>query len=749
MTMRGSMGVRPLAMRSALANRKMFQGGGMVPMGNPMANMQPRGILASSQPLVDAVASDILNPQGGATLSMADGGIARLQRGGSAFMIGEAPSALQSEPYVHPFEEIIANPLPEIVSDVPGAGLPAYLENIIEGGDVTAFQEPGPVKRKDDEEVTEFLPGELTLEEAMEPGFDPSGTLPEGPSETAAQDAAGAEPVTQPEWTSRVEAWGDVEAKHTKEVIPTSARTITEWLADNPDKSSAEVPADAVNNSVDSIFTDALEALEGKKFDVNAFKNELETLIPKAEKDPEMEGLLMLMLGASILGGTSPHWAVNVGEGIEKGMPAIINFKNKQKEDQRAREMTIAKLAIETKLSREQETRTAIRGIAAEKRGLDVDMFKAEESARRALEKEQRQTANYMVVRDTTLPGTTFNSNAPEDSVVNIPFDTKMNLTAEDAARLQGLGIPLFEVGKPTISYADIVASTVPATFGSDLKPEDWNRMVENKRATFFAFGTDGGVELDYYMALPFGMVNGITDSFMAENEWASLYLAYDRYRTKFESVGNKLVTLNELAASGKLTGVEGLGGRIGDTMRGLGSVPFAGAIADALLGDDALSAGSKFDVHARLVLAEIAPWILGESGKTISDSDRVRVAQALGYEATLENGVMMIKGFDEQLLKNPASIQLALNEVARTINKYIDMGDSAMAGAMVRFGRLSPDQSKTLLDSLGRPTDIEKKVGERTASTPQTSLGEEGDPQSNYGVQPEFFDLDLTAGGT
>jgi hypothetical protein len=104
MTMRGSMGVRPLAMRSALANRKMFQGGGLVPMGNPMANMQPRGILASSQPLVDAVASDILNPQGGATLSMADGGIARLQRGGSAFMIGEAPSALQSEPYVHPFE---------------------------------------------------------------------------------------------------------------------------------------------------------------------------------------------------------------------------------------------------------------------------------------------------------------------------------------------------------------------------------------------------------------------------------------------------------------------------------------------------------------------------------------------------------------------------------------------------------------------------------------------------------------------
>jgi spore coat protein CotF len=83
MTMRGSMGVRPLAMRSALANRKMFRGGGMVPMGNSMANMQPMGILASSQPLVDAVAGDILNPQGGATLSMADGGIAKFHVGGA------------------------------------------------------------------------------------------------------------------------------------------------------------------------------------------------------------------------------------------------------------------------------------------------------------------------------------------------------------------------------------------------------------------------------------------------------------------------------------------------------------------------------------------------------------------------------------------------------------------------------------------------------------------------------------------
>jgi hypothetical protein len=81
--MRRSLNNRPL--RSVLANRKLFQGGGMVGMGNPMAmaNMQPNGILASSQPLVDAVAGDAINPQGGPTLSMADGGIAKFHEGGS------------------------------------------------------------------------------------------------------------------------------------------------------------------------------------------------------------------------------------------------------------------------------------------------------------------------------------------------------------------------------------------------------------------------------------------------------------------------------------------------------------------------------------------------------------------------------------------------------------------------------------------------------------------------------------------
>lgn len=107
--MRRSLNNRPL--RSVLANRKLFQGGGMVPMGNPMAmaNMQPMGILASSQPLVDAVANDAINPQGGTALSMADGGIAKFHEGGGVA-------------HRHPVEIGLGAPPEAIVSRAMGEG---------------------------------------------------------------------------------------------------------------------------------------------------------------------------------------------------------------------------------------------------------------------------------------------------------------------------------------------------------------------------------------------------------------------------------------------------------------------------------------------------------------------------------------------------------------------------------------------------------------------------------------------------
>jgi len=69
--------------RSVVADRKYFQGGGLTKNTNPMAVSQPSGIMASSQPLVDMVANSANNPQGGMSpLNYADGGLAKFEPGG-------------------------------------------------------------------------------------------------------------------------------------------------------------------------------------------------------------------------------------------------------------------------------------------------------------------------------------------------------------------------------------------------------------------------------------------------------------------------------------------------------------------------------------------------------------------------------------------------------------------------------------------------------------------------------------------
>ena len=76
---------RPI--RSHVANRRMFQGGGLSPFP------RPTGILASSQPLVDQVAQNIVNPN--RTMPMNQGGAARFWNGGSSPNSGTMWSPLE------------------------------------------------------------------------------------------------------------------------------------------------------------------------------------------------------------------------------------------------------------------------------------------------------------------------------------------------------------------------------------------------------------------------------------------------------------------------------------------------------------------------------------------------------------------------------------------------------------------------------------------------------------------------------
>ena len=78
----------------------MFANGGMM-APNIAPQQGPAGILASSQPLmqaagrsfVDSMTQDAVNPMGGGTLAMAEGGVARFQDGGQ-YLMGMKPLQL-------------------------------------------------------------------------------------------------------------------------------------------------------------------------------------------------------------------------------------------------------------------------------------------------------------------------------------------------------------------------------------------------------------------------------------------------------------------------------------------------------------------------------------------------------------------------------------------------------------------------------------------------------------------------------
>ena len=88
-------------------------------------------------------------------------------------------------------------------------------------------------------------------------------------------------------------------------------------------------------------------------------------------------------------------------------------------------------------------------------------------------------------------------------------------------------------------------------------------------------------------------------------------------------------------------------------------------------LDKDALSAASEFDVIQRTLAAQLAPLLLGESGRTISDSDRMRVAQILGVAYENVEGVgLSITGLTGTAFINKNQLKRAIEEVNAVLLK-------------------------------------------------------------------------------
>ena len=735
------------AIKSILANRKLFQGGGLVPPGNPMQNLnQANGILASSQPLIDSVVSDAVNPQGGGTLSMNQGGIARFQDGGvnddlisrtaskykpptefekilHQLTLGENPSGLESAVSTSrgvPVSGTVAETL-EIEK------LPPLLSTTAEGPDLNRPLNPYQDSREyqlrhlygaTNEQINEILATipELTAQEIINGEFSWSEQLPGGEEDPLRRrtdeeyqisistpyelEAIEETPVEE----TPVEERKDVELSEVAKGPPPFGASPTEVAALGvpTDKGNTVTVANSIDtgesdevesstiydalrsqgpNADEDVINSGLNDLMKRLMEISAatpgetptptmeqLKADIEAALPAIEEDPSMKGLHTILLGAAIAGGTSSNPWTNIANGVVQQLPNIINYKAKQTEAKRSRQATIAKLAIEQKLGLEAEARLEAREIRKEKRAVSTEVLRE----RRAEQLALRTPTKYIVAADTKLRADLFNPNAPKDSLMTVPKGMGLSLTDKDWEEVTRWGlkvIPLDDIGDPD---AMDFWRDVPLVDSTEINK--WYSPPQT--VEIFREWYPGGKGYEYFMMTPTGA--GIAKerslNLIIGAEIDGLQGAFELVSGRLSETYDRLQSLKEHDPA-KMVGFGGVRGRIGDMVSAISPadslIPGMDAFKEVLLRGEDASTVSKFEAEARIVLAEIVPMVLGESGRTISDADRVLVAQALGFEVQVDDlGVKHIVGFDKNFWKNPARITYAINTTSKIIEK-------------------------------------------------------------------------------
>ena len=178
------------------------------------------------------------------------------------------------------------------------------------------------------------------------------------------------------------------------------------------------------------------------------------------------------------------------------------------------------------------------------------------------------------------------------------------------------------------------------------MKPGDINKLYSTQKFTAF------GVEVDYNTPSAAGLQAGITNGYVVNpNQLNAVVTGYTAKVGEMQTVLATIKTLKGQAMSGGASGVGGVQGRFKDAFVELVVEERAKSLAQSLFGMDlntALSTANSFESAQRMLTLKLTPLLLGESAKTISDADRLMIAQAMGFEkATIKGGT---GGFGGQL---------------------------------------------------------------------------------------------------
>jgi len=388
-----------------------------------------------------------------------------------------------------------------------------------------------------------------------------------------------------------------------------------------PDNWSEIVAKAKENTGVDSepVTAKNLVKMEDEQdtFSMEDYKAKILKLLPKySENKAQNNAFYGAMIGFSIAAGASPNAITNIANGFKQVLPLILKDKQKEKEFEKEVDLTAAKFAIEKSnaLDTQQNKRTSF----FVKQPF-TDPFTGEEYKFGHMKIMNEKTYDKYVQAG-------FGGRFTSESIIEEMIETN---GAVEKAKLEGTGVEalnkLYATPGTEEYFGHKVSIISPSAAGT----------VAGRKALFPQIAEDTKIVVNLY-------------------------------KDEIGGVQRNLDTINTLQGmleTENITGVGGLLERFSDALKGATPQQTKQFFTDQYGIDfDAFSASALYEVQQRALTLELTPLLLGESAKTISDADRLLIARAMGFNATIKDGVFDIGQL--QVFKNQAQMNKALQTV-------------------------------------------------------------------------------------
>ena len=377
--------------------------------------------------------------------------------------------------------------------------------------------------------------------------------------------------------------------------------------------------------------TVAAEAGTGSPEDIKA---EFLKLLPKYEEDPSTMGLNLALMGFAIAGGESSSAVKNIADGMKATLPNFIKSAEKKKAFEREADLLAAKYTIQ----RTEEER-----------------------------KQDLAENTYIASRDFTHPVTGAKVTA------GTPF--RINDRTFRELEAQGLTNNLTTPG----IYGKLIDENVARLSADKVDINDYYEAPKEVDygglgKVYVRFPNAKGLQAGY-TAMPANGGDG----------WNALTQQYVNELDKIVYMDNGLASAMQFIDRGGI-GAAGTGGRVTDMVKAVTNWPGARQAGEALgLDYDKLSAGGELAALNRTLALQLAPVLLGESGKTISDADRRLVAQALGFR--IDGETILLSDGIGSTFQSEAEARRKIQEIRGILRKNAQTAHGTYQKAALDFG--------------------------------------------------------------